>query len=450
MILKAISISGYKNLLNTTLSFRKQRVVAVVSANNFGKSNLLEAIRFANDFLSAGFKQRKEMMSFIPGIPLTPKIAEEPFRFDMEFELPDQEKYRFVHYGFSFLWLRDDKTGCRIIDEHLEMRSKGSAKYSAFLKRKEGKYRKGKTTNNYRKIVLEDATLAIDVLPSVEDLEYSDVIRQIRLFQYCVCDTLDAGDRFLFFPFSATKLDDSRIRFDDEDVPRALYQLKQLYPEQYSLFEDAIMSLFPEFEGISVQAHDVKITQAKAETLILKENESMAQEQAIPSLPFQIKDKIYRVFIRSSCLNQPVSLGTMSTGTKRIFWLLTNIFIANCTGVACIGIEELETSIHPKMLKGLLEIINDSLENTCVIISSHSPYLVQYLKPAQLYIGPPALTPALTGVAQFFQIPNRKVNKLRSAAQVYDMSIGEYLFELMSGGSASADILESYLEKPHE
>ena len=132
----------------------------------------------------------------------------------------------------------------------------------------------------------------------------------------------------------------------------------------------------------------------------------------------------------------------MSTGTKRIFWLLTNIFIASCNNVSCIGIEELETSIHPKMLKDLLAIITESLQSTCLIISSHSPYLVQYLKPSQIYIG----SSVDTGVAQFFRIAHSKEKKLLSAAQTYDLSIGEYLFELMSGESIALKTLQNFLE----
>ena len=163
--------------------------------------------------------------------------------------------------------------------------------------------------------------------------------------------------------------------------------------------------------------------------------------QANP-VPFHLKDKVYRVTLTSEYLNQPVNLSAMSTGTKRIFWLLTNIFIASCNQVSCIGVEELETSIHPRMLKELLEIISDTLEQTCLIISSHSPYLVQYLKPDQLYAG----GCPQPGIAQFFQISPGKVKKLIAAARVYGLSVGEYLFELMCGPESSMNLLRNYLE----
>ena len=432
MRLKSLFVSGFKNLHETTL-ITNNKTIAVISPNNYGKSNLLEALDFAVDFISASPKQRLSMMAWTDGIPLTPAIESEPFRFSMEFEDPSLGEYRFVRYGFSFCWYRDNGSGQKILDEHLEMRQTESVKYTSYLK--------GKSTSAYRNIVLDDNVLAVDILSSVEDLEYNRVLQILHGFEYRVCDALDVKEKFQFTPFRMADEDDKHIRFDDEDIPRALYQLKTLYPEQYLLFEDAIYTLFPEFKNITVQAHELSV--AKKEVRVVYSN---AEDSDIPKaakdLPFQIKDKVYRVFIESDYLNQPVNLAAMSTGTKRIFWLLTNIFIASCTNVTCIGIEELETSIHPRMLQSLLEVVSGAMDQTCLIISSHSPYLVQYLKPEQIYIG----TSDKVGVAQFFKIQNTKVRKLINAARTYDLSVGEYLFELMSGEGASMKTLQKYLE----
>ena len=442
MILKSLTVSGFKNIKHTFLSF-SNKAIAVVSPNNYGKSNLFEAFDFATNFIAAGAKQRNMMMAWVDGIPIAKNIDHLPFQFDIEFELPNQSEYRFVHYGFTFLWYRDDKTGQRIIDERLEIRPSESVRYSAYLKRSLNQYRKGKSTNAFRKLVLESNTLAIDVLPSIDDLEYSEVVQAIREFEYRVCDTLDVKARFQPFPIRLADDDGKHIRFDDEDIPCALYQLKEFYPEQYDLFEDAIYTLFPDFLSIDIQAHELNLAEQSNLRLVYSSAaEGEPQQAAEAAIPFQLKDKVYRVIVRSNALNQPVSLASMSTGTKRIFWLLTNIFIASCNNVSCIGIEELETSIHPKMLKDLLAIITESLQSTCLIISSHSPYLVQYLKPSQIYIG----SSVDTGVAQFFRIAHSKEKKLLSAAQTYDLSVGEYLFELMSGESIALKTLQNFLE----
>ena len=435
MFLKSLTVGGFKNLRTTKLRF-DHPAIAVISPNNYGKSNLLEAIDFATDFISASPKQRANMMGWIDAIPLTPELANQPFFFEMELDVPELGEYRFIHYGFSFLWYRDDKTGQQIVDEILEMRPTESVRYTSYLKRSLGKYRKGKSTNAFRSIVLEPSVLALDLLFSVDDLEYGPAVQRIRQFEYRVCSTLDVRNQFQPLPFRIADEDDTHIRFDDEDIPRALYQLRELYPDRYLAFEDAVYSLFPEFTSIHIHAHELSLSVKDRDLL------SMVESTQANAIPFHLKDKVYRITITSEHLNQPVNLSAMSTGTKRIFWLLTNIFIASCNQVSCIGVEELETSIHPRMLQELLEIISDTLEQTCLIISSHSPYLVQYLKPDQLYAG----GCPQPGIAQFFQISPGKTKKLLAAARVYGLSVGEYLFELMCGPESSMKLLRNYLE----
>ena len=55
---------------------------------------------------------------------------------------PSLGEYRFVRYGFSFTWLRDDDTGCKITDETIEISSKERGPWTNYLKRADGKYKK--------------------------------------------------------------------------------------------------------------------------------------------------------------------------------------------------------------------------------------------------------------------------------------------------------------------
>ena len=107
-----------------------------------------------------------------------------------------------------------------------------------------------------------------------------------------------------------------------------------------------------------------------------------------------------------------------------------------------LGVDEIETSIHPKMIRRLLEALSDILEETSMIVTSHSPYLIQYLKPESIYVG----VPNDSGVATFRRIHPSKVKNLISTTRELETSVGEYLFELMSGDEDSAAILSAYLE----
>ncbi len=442
MKIKTISVGGFKNLERSTIQL--DNITAIISPNNYGKSNLLEAIDFGVDFLSANSKDRKNMMRWIRGIPINKAVENDEFFFEVELEDESLGEYKFVRYGYTFRWFRDDGMGQRITNEWLETRPNESVRYMTFLKRPEGKYRKGKETNAFRKINLEDSQLAIDVLAAMEDIAIQPVVRSIAKIDYHICSSLDLGDRFQAAPIEyIDNNDDGSVVFDDKDVPRALFQLREQYPDKYALFLEAVYSLFPEFTDVSIQSYTLNVE--TVDLVVSTDVEGLMPttlEEASKDIPFKIRDELYRVIITNKHLNQAINISMMSTGTKRIFWLLANVFIASARGMSVVGVEELETSIHPRLLKGLLEILDEVLDNTSLIISSHSPFLVQYVKAEKIYVG----VPNNTGTAEFRKTKPAKTKTLIKTARDNGMAVGEYLFELMAGDQDSIDTLSFYLE----
>ncbi len=443
MRLKSITVGGFKNLFRTKMLL--DRVIAVVSPNNYGKSNLLEAIDFGTDFISASPKERQLMMAWVRGIPITNDLENEDYVFEVEFHDQTLGEYQYVKYGYCFSWYKDNGSGQRIIDEWLETRPSESVRYTSFLKRAEGKYRKSKDTSAYRLINVDDNQLIIEMLSAIQDIAIQPVLQSIRRIDYHVCASLDLCDRFQAAPIEYVKqAEDGGVTFDDEDVPRALYQLKQHNPEQFNLFEEAVYSLFPEIKAISVQSYELKIEEGHVEHFEYVDGKKVAiiDNNDEGNIPFRIRDEIYRLLISSQYFNQPINMSVMSTGTKRIFWLLANVFIATSKKISCIGVEELETSIHPKLLKSLLEILDEILEDNSIILSSHSPYLIQYIKPERIYVG----IPNDKGIAVFKRVKRSNIRNLVRASHDNGMSVGEYLFELMSSDQDDSEILSFYLE----
>lgn len=436
MKIKSITVGGFKNLKKTRVSL--DGITAIISINNYGKSNLLEAIDFGCDFIFQNPRERKTMMRWSRAIPINKKLADNQFFFEIEFENEEDLEYRFVRYGYSFEWFRDDRTGQRITDEWIDARPNESVRYTSFLKRDKGQYRRGKDTQAFRKINLTTEQLSIDVLSALEDIEISNIISSIKSFDYHICSSLDLRDRFTSVPIEyVSQSEDDGISFDDKDVPRALYQLMQSFPEKYNLFLEAVYSLFPEFTDVKVLPYEVR-NEIKELTLFTDENSPDKPD----NIPFRIRDELYKVIITHRYLNQPIDMAMMSTGTKRVFWLLANVFIASSKNISLIGIEELETSIHPRLLKKLLEILDEAIENTAILISSHSPYLVQYFKPNKIYVG----IPSNDGTALFKKVDFKRAKALLLSARDMEMTVGEYLFELLSGDQDSAETLSFYLE----
>lgn len=439
MRIQSITVGGFKNLSKSRLEL--ERICAIVSPNNYGKSNLLEGIDFGIDFIHASRKERKNMMSWVRGIPLCPALENAEYIFEVEFVDDNLGEYRYVKYGFSFKWHRDDETGDCITDEWLETRENTSVRYTAYLKRKEGRYRKGKNTSAYRKIDLDSLQLALDVLGLIEDIEIADVIKSVQKVAFNVCSSLDLRDNYQPSPIEYAEDENELPEFDDADVPRALAKLRNNAPDSYDVFKDALMTLFPEFTAINLREFALSDEKIEQMTVTVAGKE-LSQDEIKKEIPFRLRERVYRLFVKSMYLNQPVSMASMSTGTKRAIWLLANVFIANYVKSGIVGIEEIETSIHPKMIRQLLEIVTEALEDTPLIISSHSPYLIQYLKPEKIYIG----VPNNQGIAEFKKIQKNKLKYIVSNARDFGMSVGEYIFELLSGDSDSYEVLQKFLE----
>ena len=169
MKLLNLTVGGFKNLSQTTIELGG--ITAFVSPNNYGKSNLLDAIGFGIDFINESPKGRNSMMGYIPAIPLVPELSSKQYHFEVEFEDEELGEYRFVKYGFSFAWIRDDGAGQTITDETLQISSQNNGRWTNYLKCKEGKYRKGHGTRSFRSISLDGNQLAIDVLTAIENIE---------------------------------------------------------------------------------------------------------------------------------------------------------------------------------------------------------------------------------------------------------------------------------------
>ncbi|WP_165053405.1 MULTISPECIES: AAA family ATPase [unclassified Adlercreutzia] len=432
MRVTAVTVGGFRNVAKTR--FELGGILGLVSPNNYGKSNVLAALDFGVSFLNASPKERQRLMGYLGGMPLNPELESDDFTFEVEFDDESLGEYRYVRYGYSFTWVRDDGSGRRVSDEWLLANSKPGGLWSSYIMRRKGKYRASHATRSQRTMRLDADQLAIDVLTAVDDIDINPVIRRVRGLRLDVAGLIEAESRYAASPLEFDA-DDDGVTFDSSDVAKQLFCLRERHPEGYEAFEEAVYTLFPEFEAFSVDPYEVKDEWKKRYAGLVEAGES-------GELPFHIRDELYRITVKSAYLNQPVDISRMSAGTKRTIWLLANTMTVSALGDQLLGVEEVETSIHPRMAGDLLNLLNEALGDTCMIVTSHSPYLVQYLKPERVYVG----APSEDGVARFRRIRADRIGGFLSAATDRGMGFGEYLYGLMSADDDDARVLMSYLE----
>ena len=167
--------------------------------------------------------------------------------------------------------------------------------------------------------MLPSNCLAIDILSSYDDIEISDVIKNIQNLHSTFCSSLELSSSYIPFPIQFDT-DEQFNFFDDQDIPKTLNYLKNKDPERYQQFLDSVYQLFPEFEKIELRTY-VYLSNNPSDLPVSDNNDSHQ------NLSIHIKDELYKIFIKSQYLNQPISVENMSTGTKRIIWLFTGSII---------------------------------------------------------------------------------------------------------------------------
>jgi hypothetical protein len=427
MTIHAITVSGITNIGCVRLAMAD--LSALVAPNNYGKSNVLSAVDFGIRFLEASPKRKRSMMNTRPLIPILEAMDERRFTFEIEGTAAWGGKTCSFVYGYSFEWARtkNGESGANIVEEHLRMKGEEEPKFRNIIVRSgsdSAEYLASNSGRCSKLLQLSGDLLAVNKLNNFDDLFYIDVIREMNALDVRKIDTLEHPNKY----FSTITPDEDVNGFSTlfpkpTKVGFFIYSLKMLMPERYELLRDTILTLLPnliDFEPIQV---DVRM-----------------EEEGDDDVPFRLPELFYDIRVRERYNNQYTSISRISSGCQRILYVLALTVAAELNGVPLLMFEELENSVHPRLLQNLLIAVSSLAGATRIIITSHSPYLIKYLSPSQIYLG----LPTTDGVADFRVIKPSKVNKVLRMASAEEVSLGEYLFEMMLDMESDADLLNEY------
>lgn len=430
MNLLRLRTGGFTNIEDTNLELSD--LTTLVSLNSYGKSNLLTAIDFGIDFIGADPDKKDRMMRFQPGIPINKSNALQNFFFEIEAKTEISGQPYLVSYRYEFQWRAKSKDSAKIVSEQLEVKkNEKNQKYGRLISRDEKAafYKSSPTGRCATKTAIRGNELVLNKLMAFDQLCFLDLVKQFNSLKAYVDHHLDASGSYSPQLFVRTDLDELDIT-GIENIPRTIFYLKQEYPAKYELLKDAYLQLFPNFSDFDV----AEIAMQMSIEITHSEN-----------LPIDVCDKFYDIKVNDVALIKPVSFGNLSDGAKRIFLMLTFAVIADIKGLPLIAFEEPENSLHPSLLQSFLLVITQLTENCKIIITSHSPYMLQYILPSSIYIG----MPNERHLATFRRVLSSKVSTLLRDVREADLSVGDYIFELMSGGRDDIEQLNEYLEQKH-
>lgn len=412
-------------------------MTALVSLNSYGKSNLLTAIDFGIEFISVDTKTKANMMCYQSAIPMSKSNALQNYFFELAMETLWKEQSYLISYRYEFQWRAKDKESAKIVSEELEIKkNQKNQKYSRLISRndKTALYKSSSTGRCATKTDIEKSELVLNKLMAFDQLYFLDIIKQLNSLTVYTDRHLDASSSYK--PDFVIRTDLNELDLEGiKNIPRTISYLKEEYPDRYDRLVDAYLQLFPNFSRIDV--HEATF-QMKGTVKITADGNEI--------FPINFSERVYDIEVTDDNLIQPVSFEKLSDGTKRMFLMLTFAVIADIKGLPLIAFEEPENSLHPSLLQSFLLAITQLTENCKIIITSHSPYMLQYIRPSNIYIG----MPNGKHLATFSRILSSKVQQLLRDVTEVGLSIGDYIFELMSGEEDDVEQLSEYLEQKHE
>lgn len=408
MRIKGFVIEGISNINSLRLDVGSLN--ALIAPNGYGKSNVLRAIGFGMEFLSASAQEKNQKMRS-RFVPLNSNMYRKDFRFEiLGSAIMDDQEMEFC-YGFTFSWATEDKEG-RITSEWLKVKRSTDQRLRQIINRTssdECVILPSPTGRCTKAFDVPSSQLALSAISMRSDMYLNGIASQICGMKIPNLETLDNPESY--FSVDGEK---GISMLDGETLSAYLYKLKTNDEDSYAILIDGLMQLLPGIEEFS------------PEVITLADGQS----------------KIYDIRVKEKFNVQPTSIRQLSSGSKRIIFLFTLCVAAQKKNIPMIMLEEPENSVHPRLMENLLLAMQNYASDTKILITSHSPYLMRYLLPQQMYFG----LPKQDGMAHFAQVNPSKMKYLYRYAGDMELTFGEFMFDFMLDIENDAEKLSTFFK----
>lgn len=410
MKLKQIRVDGYKNLINCELNLGDFNVL--VGPNNSGKSNLLEAIQmlfpvcFGNKELrDTIFQGRTSPPRLGSSVCHLTKHSLKPMTIGIAFEVAAIGKAWTVDYEVA-IQCGKDKKNVGFVKELLtakEVRKPGKTGVpNVYILREEKKLRvreDKRTTlkehsiskDNSSLLAMESLYADFEGLPAEYEafVEAISWISTTKIFAMSPKGVRDAID--------SEKLMDG-IQVSSFDLLLAADEMKN-EGKYYDMFRENLQEIL-DLEDVLFSAQDVPGPSVKEKG--------------------REKSKRMRLFALKRKGDKYALVDEYSDGTLAVISILEALLSVDGRGpILCL--EELENCLHPAAIEKLLRFLQDHSERWPVLITTHSPYLLNGVRPEDVIV----CVVDASGATHFEKVKNKK--ELREHLNRGLMSFGELL-----------------------
>lgn len=379
MFLAQLSIRNYKSLRD--ISFSPSPITALVGPNAAGKSNIGLAINFLSEIYSHGLELAVSRNGGYENIAYRKqRRSKAPIEFEVVFEIDGGDrrlttlllrqnlrKYRirFTH-KFSFVAKGTGiKAAFNVHEElfsavalHKDEEEKSDSLNLVKLARKDNKYNIQADENALRpgqsvlfkqgarelssitgeQELLTSRSTPIGLLPLARD--FAAILSQFRTYQISTNQSRDGG-----FPSPNPVLTSS-----GENLPALADWVKKKHPSQWEIVMSAMKDILPHLRDISVE---------------------------------YLSNKALGLFFSEEGFGRPWRADEVSDGT---ILSLAALLASVDPRSSLIFIDEPENSVHSWILRVLVNRFREVSKQKNVILTSHSPVLINMLTPDEIWV----------------------------------------------------------------
>jgi predicted ATPase len=343
MPINRIVVKNYKSLKNLELDLKP--LMVFVGPNNSGKSNIFDCLWFLSEFVKMEPRFATQRRGGFEQMVFNGKI-EQTISIQLEGSIKVRDKEQLYSY---LIELNGDKWGnCFIQHEIFRLVKEDGIKDILKYPDEHGSAtvwdETGKQTSSY------GAGRDRSYLYYFSDPDHYPILGHFS----------NEVQNWAFFnlipPYMRLALPVRRelqLQSYGENLSAVLHVLQSEYPDRFREIEDILKSAVPELEELTtaLTAHD----------------------------PGQTYVRILEKSLATS-----IPAWGMSDGTLRFLACLAALYSPASPPLICF--EEPENYVHPRLLELMVDLLKGASEKTQVLINTHSPYLVDFLDPGDLFI----------------------------------------------------------------
>ncbi|MGO9096229.1 MAG: AAA family ATPase [Bryobacteraceae bacterium] len=329
--LTRVVLRNYKSIAASSVDLRA--LTFLVGPNGSGKSNFLDALRFTSDSLRTSLDNALRERGGIAEVRRRSGGHPTHFGIRLEFQVPSAAG----HYAFRIA--ARPQGGYEVQTEECVIRGAGGTSFLVI-------------TGEVKKFELAGTRNGIAPPAAVRDRLYLVNVSGVPEFR----PVYDALSRMGFYNLNPDRIRDFQapdsgelLVRDGSNLTSVLRQLSVRDEARKKRIEEYLSSIVPGVSGVEVKDVPPKATL------------EFRQEVAGSSDP-------WRFFA-----------GNMSDGTLRALGILVALFQSEdsaASSVPLVGIEEPEVALHPAAVGALLDALREASLSTQVILTTHSPDLL--------------------------------------------------------------------------